>query len=106
VVDGIFSYTILCEWSFGIFFSDIIYFNMEYNRKMVIPNRYLYMYKQHSRRLIDVSNIYDIHFNLGDLYINGMYVTSNTDDIDQFLMGYCAYHDIDFDIVYKKLIDT
>jgi hypothetical protein len=104
-VDGIFSYTILFKRIFGIDFCDDIFSDMESNNIMVNYNRFLFLHNDVCKRLIDISNVTDICIIEGNLVVDSIFITDEPEEIDKFLKGYCTYHDIDFDVIYKKLID-
>lgn len=70
-----------------------------------MSKRFWYLYNDKGRRLIDVSKIFDICISVEGLHINGVFITTNKDDIERFLENYAGFHDVSLDLICKKLLD-
>jgi len=68
-------------------------------------NRILYMVGNTYNSLMDMKNVASIHYDktLKCLYVNDDYVSSNKEQIDLLIEGWCGYHQFDVEEIKKKL---
>ncbi len=68
-------------------------------------NRILYMVGNTYNSLMDMKNVASIHYDktLKCLYVNGDYITSNREQMDLLINGWCGYHQFDVEEIKNKI---